>query len=152
MRAHEFVQPVPDQRPLDLQQPGENSRAHQARPLRALLEPHQARLDPVDASRTLVDAAQELLHFGFRDQVAAFLLQVFGDVLAGGAPRAPRPGPHALGKQGQMPRRHVAHAARQLLFQVRPRRCEQLAIQIGDLGIAANLHRDAVSARSAAAP
>jgi len=39
-----------------------------------------------------------------------------------------------------MPRRQVADPTRQFFLQVRARGREQLAIQVGDFGIAANLH------------
>src|SRR5580692_7479021 len=98
-------------------------RAHQGP-----LDSSESRLDPVGGFPRDVDAAQEFLQLSSGYQIAAFLLQVFGDVFAGDAPRAPGPGPDAPGNLPQAPRRHVAYEARQLLFQVGTRRCKQLAV------------------------
>ncbi len=56
--------------------------------LQASLEVPEPGLDPVGGLPHLVDAAQELVELGPVDEIAAFLLQIFGNVLAGGAPRA----------------------------------------------------------------
>ena len=118
-RAHEIVQAVPDQRALDLAAAGRATRStHQRRrPLPGAAR--GARAAPRSRSAASRDRSTPRRNSSISvsaDQIAAFLLQVFGDVLAGGAPRASRPGAHAPGELRQMPRRQVADEARQLFL------------------------------------
>ena len=93
--AHEIIEPVPDQRPLDLQQPGEHPQLHQRALARCSSRVRRASIRSSCPAQPSTPR-RELLHFGLVDQIAAFLLQVLGDVLAGSAACAARPSPHAL--------------------------------------------------------
>ena len=88
--AHEVVEPVTHQRALDLEQPRGDAQPRHATPTSRGLEPPleagEARLDAIGGLAQLVDAAQELLDLGLAHEIAALLVQILGDVLAGRAP------------------------------------------------------------------
>ena len=77
-----LVQPVPDEHALDLQQARQDARPHAAAHLLfACFEQLQPRFEPVDVVAQRVDAVQEFLGLGAARHVAAFFLQILGDVL-----------------------------------------------------------------------
>ena len=78
--AHELVEPVTHQHPLDLDETGDDAQLHRDGPCAGLLERAGARIEPVEIFAQSFDAAVEILGLRARHQVAALVREVLGDV------------------------------------------------------------------------
>ena len=126
-----LVQPVAHQHALDLQQAGQDARAcswsdgqvaHLAAFLGCARASVDARFEPIDVLAQRVDAGDELLGFRAARHVAAFFLQILGDVLRERVGGAAREAERRARDIADLVRGDVADDARQLFFQIRPRR------------------------------
>src|ERR1700681_2887121 len=71
--------------------------------LQALLEAPEPGFDPIGGFPQLVDAVQELFQLRLVHEIAAFFLQIFGDIFAGRAAGAACQLDRALGELRQAP-------------------------------------------------
>jgi hypothetical protein len=120
-RTHEVVESVPHERAMDLEQPRGCAQPHHGRPFSCCstaLEACKPRFDPVRRLAQLIDLREELLDLGLACEIAAFLLQVFGEVLAGGAAEPPHPGKSRLRDERQPASGQVADEAREFLLPI----------------------------------
>ena len=120
--AHEIVEAVAHQRALDLEQAGGDPQPHHAGVVPFSRCSSRARRASTRSavSRSASTPRRNSSTSGLRDQIAAFFLKIFGDVLAGGARRACAPSrAPPCAASGEAPRRQIADEPRQLLLRDR---------------------------------